>query len=113
MTAYRGKGKRNDLAALQIGERGKKASEVWSLPLPDTTQMEALALAGQTLVAAGPVDRIRRKKGRIWAVSAETGKKTAEWALDTPPVYDGLAAAGGRLYVATRTGSLLCLGSKP
>ena len=44
----------------------------------------------------------------MWAVSAADGKKLAEQKLDSPPVFDGLIAAGGRLYLATTDGRVLC-----
>jgi outer membrane protein assembly factor BamB len=47
--------------------------------------------------------------GRLWAVSKKDGKTTARWALDSPPVFDGMVAAAGRLYAATMDGHVLCL----
>ena len=46
------------------------------------------------------------------AVSADGGEKLAEHRLDAPPVFDGMAAAGGRLLLATVDGRVLCLGGK-
>ena len=43
------------------------------------------------------------------AVSARDEKKLAERALDAPPVFDGMIAAAGRLFVALKDGSLVCL----
>ena len=40
------------------------------------------------------------------------GKKLKTYKLSAPPVYEGLAAAGGRLYAATIDGKLLCFGKK-
>jgi outer membrane protein assembly factor BamB len=48
--------------------------------------------------------------GLLWAVAAQDGKKLAEYKLDSPPVFDGMIAANGRLYIATRDGRLLCMG---
>lgn len=45
----------------------------------------------------------------LWVVSKADGAKLAERKLDSPPVFDGLVAAGGRLYMATRNGSVQCL----
>jgi hypothetical protein len=30
--------------------------------------------------------------------------------LDSPPVFDGMIAAAGRLYIITEDGQILCLG---
>jgi outer membrane protein assembly factor BamB len=49
-----------------------------------------------------------RKRGLLRAVSASDGGKLAEYPLDAPPVLDGLVAARGRLFLATRDGKLTC-----
>ncbi len=49
--------------------------------------------------------------GGLIVFAAADGKKLA--ALDIPaPVWDGVAAAGGCLYVSTRDGRVICLGKK-
>ena len=50
--------------------------------------------------------------GLLWAVSAADGQKLAEYKLDSPPVWDGLIAAQGCLYVATMDGKVVCWGKK-
>jgi hypothetical protein len=42
------------------------------------------------------------------AVSAADGKKLAECVLPAPPVFDGMSAAGGRLFVSTTSGEVVC-----
>jgi len=42
-------------------------------------------------------------------VSAADGRKVAEYTLDAPPVFDGLIAARGRLYLSTTDGKVLCM----
>jgi len=49
-----------------------------------------------------------RKGGLLRVVSASDGKKLTEYSLDAPPVLDGLIAAGGMLFIATRDGKLTC-----
>ncbi len=49
---------------------------------------------------------------RLWAVSTGDGAKRAEYELDSLPVFDGMIAAGGRLYLALADGSLLCMDGK-
>jgi len=53
-----------------------------------------------------------RRGGAIWAVSPVDGKTLGKIALPFPPVWDGLAAAGGRLYIATMDGKVSCYGKK-
>jgi len=48
--------------------------------------------------------------GILWAVSTADGKRLAEYRLDAPPVWDGMIAAGGRLFAATMDGKVICLG---
>jgi hypothetical protein len=44
------------------------------------------------------------------AVSAADGAELAKINLDSPPVFDGLIAAGGQLFVTLENGVLACLG---
>jgi outer membrane protein assembly factor BamB len=49
--------------------------------------------------------------GGLVVLGAADGKKLA--AIDIPaPIWDGVAAAGGCLYVSTRDGRVICLGKK-
>lgn len=48
----------------------------------------------------------------LWAVSATNGEKLAEYKLDGVPVFDGMIAANGRLYLVTKDGQVLCLAGK-
>jgi outer membrane protein assembly factor BamB len=49
-----------------------------------------------------------RKGGLLLVVSASDGKKLTEYKLESIPVWDGMAAANGRLYLATKNGKILC-----
>ncbi len=49
-----------------------------------------------------------RKGGLLRVVSAADGEKMAEYDLDSVPVWDGMAAANGRLYLATIDGKVVC-----
>jgi outer membrane protein assembly factor BamB len=86
----------------------------WSYPAD--LEARAMALAGKTLFVAGPLGETHRsldafegKEGiRLRAVSPDDGEVLAEFELDALPVFDGLAAAGGRLYVASKDGKVSC-----
>jgi hypothetical protein len=90
----------------------------WFRWLP--VRVRGMVLAGDRLFVAGPpgmpnVDdpraAIRGKKGGLIAcASAKDGEELARRELDAIPVYDGLMAAGGRLYMSTRGGDVICLG---
>ncbi|MFQ6035829.1 MAG: hypothetical protein ACE5NM_08290, partial [Sedimentisphaerales bacterium] len=82
-------------------------------------RIRAMVKAGDTLFVAGAPDVLdpkdpyaafeARKGARLVAISAEDGKKLAEYKLESVPVWDGMAAANGRLYLAMKNGQVLCL----
>ncbi len=45
----------------------------------------------------------------LWAVSTADGNSIAQHNLDAPPVWDGMVAANGRLYLSLQNGRVLCL----
>jgi len=127
--------------ALRFTGRGAAQSRFtlkyhWSQQTP--LHVRAMVLAGKTLFLAGPPDVVDeeqafdhfadaamqaklaeqrealegRKGALLWAVSAADGSKLAEYKLEMPPVWDGMAAANGRLYLATTGGKVLCF-SRP
>jgi outer membrane protein assembly factor BamB len=106
----------------------------WQMDKPEI-QVRAIVLADKTLFIAGPPDIVDEEKAffalndkevlaqlaqqsellhgkdgaRLWAVSAATGKKLSEYRLDSLPVWDGMVAANGKLYLATMDGEIACL----
>ncbi|MGM0531952.1 MAG: PQQ-binding-like beta-propeller repeat protein [Bacteroidota bacterium] len=49
-----------------------------------------------------------RKGGLLYVVSSE-GNVSKKYKLDAPPVFDGMAAAAGKLYISTMDGNVICL----
>ena len=108
----------------------------WSDSVPILAR--AMVLAGPTLFVAGPPDLVDeqaatlrlgdpemqakladhaaalagRKGGLLLAVGADDGRKLATLKLASPPVFDGLAAARGRLFLAALDGSIQCYGAE-
>jgi outer membrane protein assembly factor BamB len=90
---------------------------VWTRWL--SVRIRAMVKAGDTIFVAGPPDVFEqtdpyaafeaRKGAQVVAVSAKDGKKLSETALEYPPVFDGMIAAGGRLFASLRDGSVVCL----
>ncbi len=104
----------------------------WSQDIP--LQVRAMLLAGKTLFIAGPPDvvdeeeayknlsdaeiqaklneQVAALKGEegalLWAVSTSDGETLAKYQLESVPVFDGMAAANGRLYLSTKDGKVLC-----
>jgi len=77
----------------------------WSHPMFQADEprqkIAALVLAGDQVLAAG-------SQGGLLVLSATDGQLLA--ARSAGARLDGLAAAGGRLFVSTMTGEVLCLG---
>ena len=49
--------------------------------------------------------------GVLRMVSCADGATVGERHLESPPVWDGMAVAAGRIYLATRNGRILCMTS--
>jgi outer membrane protein assembly factor BamB/SAM-dependent methyltransferase len=85
-------------------------------------RVEAMVLAGDTLFVAGTPDAVPqddplaalegRRGGVLLAVSTKDGKELARYTLNSPPVFDGLSTAKGRLLISTREGDVICMGQK-
>ncbi len=91
--------------------------DTWSRFIP--VRVRALVAAGEKLFVAGPPDVVPdedplaafegRRGALLWAFCSAAGEQLAEVdTLESPPVYDGLIAAQGRLYLSTEAGQLLC-----
>ena len=93
---------------------------LWQSWLP--VRVRGMVKAGDTLFAAGAPDVFDEKEpfaafeGRrgasLVALSAADGKQLTEMKLDSPPVFDGLIAAEGRLFMCQRDGNIVCLSGK-
>jgi outer membrane protein assembly factor BamB len=111
----------------------------WEHPVP--LFLRAMAMAQRTMFVSGPPDLIEEeyafeklshkdeaikeqlkeqdealdgKRGAsLFPVSADSGKMGEELKLGSPPVWDGMAVAQGKLYVATVDGKVLCFGKAP
>ena len=100
----------------------QRAPGKFSVPLrwsQDTPQLAfAMVLAGEKLFLVGPPREALQSQEAydgaqgaiLCAVSARDGKILSEYPLDALPVFDGLAAAQGRLYLSLKDGRLMCLG---
>jgi outer membrane protein assembly factor BamB len=99
----------------------REVSPIWSHQVP--LRIRSMVLAGETLFVAGvpdvadPADRSAALEGRkgaqLQAYSAADGRQLAEYQLTSPPVFDGLIAAAGRLYCSTTNGKVMCMAGQP
>ena len=94
-------------AARRDGKKSSSPAEFrWSKQIP--FRVRAMTLAGKTLVAAGPTGD---GTARLAAVSPSDGAPVVQYNLDAQPVFDGLAVAGGRIFIAMTDGQIACFGS--
>ena len=86
----------------------------WSLPPEGVVDIEAMVLSGNALFVSGPTEAAGPgpNPGELWVVSRETGKKLAVHKLAAAAVAEVIALAGGRLFLATQNGEVLCFGKK-
>jgi outer membrane protein assembly factor BamB len=92
-----------------FAESGRDAPD-WLIQAP--VRVQSMVLAGDTLFVAGPEDSFQPGKSQLWAFSALDGESLSVLPLDAPPVFDGMAAADGKLYISTLDGMILCFGKK-
>ncbi len=93
---------------------------LWTTKVP--IRAKSMVLAGERLYLCGPPDlhpddgayeSIIGQRGAIFrVVNAADGESLNEFTIDEAPIFDGLMAAGGNLYMATMDGKLICFGEK-
>ncbi|MBC8869697.1 MAG: PQQ-binding-like beta-propeller repeat protein [Planctomycetes bacterium] len=81
---------------------------------------QAMVVTDQHLYLAGAPDMVdendpygafeNRKGGVLEVCSKEDGKRLCGYPLKSLPVYDGMAAANGRIYLSLEDGHLVCYG---
>jgi hypothetical protein len=107
----------------------------WTLPIP--LYVRAMVMAADKLIVCGPEDIVDEKAAvrayrkeqmletlkrqdailegkqgsHLWVVRAGNGQILEKLTLPTLPVWDGMATAGGRVYLAVQ-GGIVCLGGK-
>jgi outer membrane protein assembly factor BamB len=90
----------------------------WEKPVD--IQVRAMVMADKVLFVAGPsADEVtgpqapdEQQGSLLIALSASDGRELAQYELDSLPVFDGMAAAYGQLYISMKDGGLLCLAEK-
>ncbi len=122
------------------GKGGDKAGSfvkhTWDRFVPIVAR--SMALAGKTVLVSGAPDTIDeeyaferlaakdpailqelneqnealegRRGAKMWAVNTETGEQSTGLELTSPPVWDGITVAQGRVYVSTMDGRVQCFG---
>ncbi len=91
---------------------------LWTRWVP--VRVRGMVKAADRLYASGPPDVLdpndpyaafeSRKGARLVVLSAEDGSlESQQMELPAPPVFDGMIAAGGRLFLALEDGTVLCM----
>jgi hypothetical protein len=96
------------LAESGQGEVFAHGENDWVQPLLLPKQVHALVATQGHVVIAGTNDRQHDSEGgflTLW--NGKTGKRAVEISLPAPPVFDGLAVAGGRIYISLQNGELV------
>jgi hypothetical protein len=96
-------------------EMSSPAGHKWTRNLP--LQIRAMVLTEKVLFAAGWKDFIMTSSGKaqkdtaepvLIAFDRETGKQIADYKLPAKPVFDGMIAARGRLFLSLQNGEVIC-----
>ena len=110
----------------------------WTEDIPLLARAMAMAKSGDNLIVVGPPDLMDEEEtfvkltegdkdvekllarqdaallgeqgAILWSVSTEDGAKKAEIKIPALPVWDGMAIANERLFIATTDGKVLCYG---
>jgi hypothetical protein len=118
------------------GAAGSFVKHTWDRFVP--IQARSMALAGKTVLVSGAPDTVDEeyaferlaardpailqelneqnealeghRGAKLWAVNTETGEQSSGLELESPPVWDGMSVAQGRIYVSTMDGRLQCFG---
>ena len=132
----RRKGKAPPKSKTGLPKNGSFVEHDWTGRVPMFAK--AMALAGDTLIIAGPPDIIDEEYtfgrlaegdedihkelaaqdaalegkdgGIMQTVSTKTGEQGPQLKLESLPVWDGMAIARGQLFVASKDGSVRCYG---
>jgi len=88
----------------------------WELQIPLRTR--AMVLAGEHLVLAGWPDKVSesdpygafegRLGGELRVISTRDGSEKTRHLLNVPPMFDGLIAADGKLFMSLTDGTVCC-----
>ena len=108
----------------------RKAPPLWTNP--ESLIVRAMALGGDRIAVAGPVDLGKKAEGKALAftnepearaafegkkgvflriVNAADGKTVSQSSLPAMPAFDGMSTADGKLYISLKDGTVRCFGT--
>ena len=117
----------DDIEKLDSGRKGKDkrrnrtpVANKWSIRIP--VRAQAMVVTDHLLFVAGVPDVVDEKDpwaafegrtgGVLYVFSKSDGKKLAQYGLPAPPVYDGMAVSQEQLYLALKSGNVICFASR-
>jgi hypothetical protein len=106
----------NNNRALARLQKPAKVHEHWSRDVPMVAR--AMVLAGDVLLAAGPVFEDREPAfdadgpAVLMTFDAQDGRELSRTEIDAQPVFDGMAVANARLFMSTVDGKVTCFGGR-
>ena len=92
------------------GTEGKE----WSITMTHDVRLRGIALTADRAYVAGllPTAKNEELDYMVQSYSLADGRLLAEAKIGGSPVHDGVAIAGGRVYISMQDGRLLCFGEK-
>ena len=94
--------------AQSILESKEASPWLWSVTMPEESVLTSILIADETVLVGGS----DAEGPQVWKFDLNTGEKIGEMKLPAAPRFDGLAVAGGDLFVATEEGQILRFSGK-
>ncbi len=85
----------------------------WFFEISPPAQVESMLVADNVVFVAGPSNRSESYgSGFLLAIDKSNGGKLLDISLPIAPVFDGIAAAGGKVFAVLKDGSVVCFGAE-
>ena len=107
-----GKSRKSSSKIKSMG-RGTTEWMDWVIDVPPRVSFDAMiACKNQIVLAAEVAEGATGVRHELWCLSRDKGENLWKHELKQGLVPEGLAAAGGRIYVCTDDGRVMCLGGR-
>ena len=97
-----------DATLFGIPEKGGQ----WQIDMPNTSRMKGVVIAADRLYVAGKLEVDGDLHNVVRAYSLGDGRPLAQYRVKDQFIHDCMAVAGGRVYVTTQGGQMICLGER-
>jgi len=103
----RGKGRRDRKGTSSTRKKGGTIELIYNWTSASPIYVNSIAIAHKTLLLGGST--VDDEESFLYLYSVKEGQELAKFKLPATPVFDGMAVAGGGVYVALKDGSVVCL----